>query len=158
MEIENQDGRLSNELFSFPVLNFSYIWAVHTPLRLWLELFGLGVLSRAMWRACFLLGKLHRWKWLIFRPVIGPKMFRWFLWYWCWLAFSVRRAFLDLLLFQTPAKGKGMGLEDGGSGLGGHCLATRHCGQLLQCHFGQEEVGAAGLLKRLSVLILIFLF
>ena len=64
----------------------------------------LGVLSRAMWRACFLLGKLPRWRWLIFRPVIGPKMFRWFFWYWFWLAFSVRSAFLDLLLFQTPAK------------------------------------------------------
>ena len=50
-----------------------------------------------------------------------------------------------------------MGLEDGGGGWGAHCLATRHCGYLLQCHFGHEEVGAAGLLKRLSVLILIFL-
>ena len=43
-----------------------------------------------------------------------------------------------------------MGLEDGGSGLGDHCLATRHCGQLLQCHFGLEEVGAAGLLKKVK--------
>ena len=66
--------------------------------------------------------------------------------------------FLTCYCFRHLQKEKGMGLEDGGSGLGGHCLATRHCGQLLQCHFGHEEVGAAGLLKRLSVLILIFLF
>ena len=40
-----------------------------------------------------------------------------------------------------------MGLEDGGSGWGDQCLATRHCGKLLQCNFGVEEGGAAGMLK-----------
>ena len=44
MEIENQDGRLSNELFSFPVLNFSYIWAVNTPLNFVFRIFSVSYL------------------------------------------------------------------------------------------------------------------
>ena len=30
------------------------------------------------------------------------------------------------------------------NGLGGACLADRHCGALLTCHFGAENVEAAG--------------
>ena len=50
-----------------------------------------------------------------------------------------------------------MVLEEGGSGWGSGCLASRHCGILQECKFGLEEVGAAGLVKKLNIFIFNFL-
>ena len=60
----------------------------------------------------------------------------------------MRKALLDLMtVSDLLAAEEKMVLEDGGSGWGSGCLASRHCGILLECKFGVEEVGAAGLLK-----------
>ena len=58
----------------------------------------------------------------------------------------MRKALLDLMtVSDIPTAEEKMVLGNGGSSWGSGCLANRHCGILLECKFGMEEVGAAGL-------------
>ena len=57
----------------------------------------------------------------------------------------MRKALLDLItVSDIPAEEK-MVLGNGGSSWDSGCLVNRLCGILLECKFGMEEVGAAGL-------------